>query len=116
MITLKHDDYVRSASWTEGRAARVVTIRGRAAKQGQDPEWVVSRRQSDDTPLVQSLWLGGALPGYRNVAGAIVLKSGDVVAVEGEPLTYRVAFADGCEFGEKPASAWPVVFTPVVGG
>jgi hypothetical protein len=124
MITLKHGDTVRLASWTrfpyETATARVGTARGYAIESNLDPVEMVERAVKNGHELAWTTYIGSILVDDRAIAErmkaerdaefarAVTLAEGDTVTIEG--MVYRVKAARMSVDG--PRNSDPIKFMP----
>lgn len=104
---------VRASGWAPGLAARVGTAWSYAEALGvKDPAAHVAAMLENDQPIVEAVYLGGAIMGrFVNVKDPIVtLFDGDVVEIAG--ALFSVVIVDA---GPRPTKMNPIEFVPIGG-
>lgn len=113
-LHLENRAAVRAPGWAPGLAARVGTAWSYAEALGvKDPAAHVAAMLENDQPIVEAVYLGGAIMGrFVNVKDPIVtLFDGDVVEIAG--ALFSVVIVDA---GPRPTKMNPIEFVPVDAG
>lgn len=126
MLTLKHGDTVRLATWAhpyDRTTATVGTVRAYCANYGESPDAAFAKARSLGHATAWTTYVGGALLGSASeraaqrerelaaLARAVILADGDTVQIEGG--LYAVLVVPGNLKG--PRNCDPIKFIPVAG-
>lgn len=121
--TLSYDQAVRVPSWADNVFARVFTVRGYAAKNGNDPAAAEEMAHERGHELAGTIYSSGALLGDRQLAarllaeareiaaGAVSLENGEHVMIDGRRYAVKVNPGNS---GRFPQNCDPIAFVPVI--